>query len=84
MRCDAAQKKFEVGEPVNIWCTVTNTTDGVKPIAWHPSAGSHFCLVNGEAVKFEGILPLAIPQIQEPLYQHSKRLNPDAMQQLHH
>jgi hypothetical protein len=67
MNCEVVKKQFVVGEPVNIWCTVTNTTDSIKPIGWHPSAGLYFCLVQGEAFKFGGVLPLAIPQIREPI-----------------
>jgi hypothetical protein len=48
LQCSLPKTNFTVGEPVNVWCLVTNSTAGVKPIAWHPSTGSHFGLVMGE------------------------------------
>jgi hypothetical protein len=66
-QCSLVKTKFTVGEPVNVWCWVTNTTDRVKPLVWHPSCGSHYCLVQGEKKWMSGVLPLVIPQLREPL-----------------
>lgn len=63
--CRPAKTTFTVGEAVNVWCLVTNITDSVKSIVWHPSAGSHYCLVQGETSRMEGILPRVIPQLRE-------------------
>jgi hypothetical protein len=63
--CRPAKTNFVVGEPVNIWCTVTNSTGTTKPMVWHPSAGSHYCLVPGETNWMGGILPLVQPQLRD-------------------
>ncbi len=65
IECGLVKRRFSIGEPVNIWCTLTNTTDRVKPIAWHASAGSHFCCVRAGSKSREGVLPRAYPQLDE-------------------
>lgn len=65
LRCSLSKTNFVVGEPVNIWCAVTNTTDTTKPLVWHPSTGSHYTLVQGETNWMGGILPLVQPQIRD-------------------
>jgi len=76
IECHVQQTKYAVGEPVNIWCAVTNTTDNIKPIGWHPSTGLHFCCVQGDTASFEGLLPLVIPQIRDSLLIKSKDSQP--------
>jgi hypothetical protein len=63
IQCSPAKTNFVVGEPVNLWCVITNTTDVVKPVAWHPSSGSHFCLAKNEDSWMTGILPQVLPQL---------------------
>lgn len=65
--CRLVKTNFTVGEPVNIWCVVTNSTDSTRPLVWHPSAGSHYCLVRGETDWMGGILPLVLPQLQDEI-----------------
>lgn len=65
--CTPTKTNFVVGEPVNIWCAVTNTTDSTKPLVWHPSAGSHYCLVRGETNWMGGILPRVQPQLRDAI-----------------
>src|SRR4051812_16823884 len=67
IECRLVKTTFLVGEPVNIWCTIKNTTDNTKPVGWHPSAGSHFCQVQGNKLAWEGVLPVAIPQLDRPI-----------------
>jgi hypothetical protein len=55
---------FLVGEPVNIWCAVSNTTDGSKPLIW-ASESQHFGVAHDETTWFEGILPLVTPQLRD-------------------
>jgi len=62
--CTLAKTNFVVGEPVNIWCAVTNTTDSTKP---HPFVGSHYCLVRGETNRTGGLLPRVLPQLKEAI-----------------
>ena len=66
-QCSLVKTNFIVGEPVNVSCLVTNTTDVVKPLAWHPSSGSHYCLVKGETSWMDGILPLVIPELRDAI-----------------
>lgn len=75
--CSLTKTNFTVGEPVNVWCLVTNTTDSVKPILWHPSSGSHYCLVAGETSGIAGVLPLVIPQLREPITIKSTGSSPE-------
>jgi hypothetical protein len=77
LQCILSKTNFTVGEPVNVWCLVTNTTASVKPIAWHPSTGSHFGLVMGETAWMGGILPLVIPQLREAIKIKSAELSPE-------
>jgi hypothetical protein len=37
IECRLTQTTFVVGEPVNIWCTVKNTTQSVAAVGWHPT-----------------------------------------------
>lgn len=50
---------------IRVLCQVSNTTDSVKPIVCHPSAGSHYCLVQNATSWLAGILPVVIPQLWE-------------------
>ena len=77
LQCSLVKKQFKVGEPVNVWCLVTNLTDRVKPIVWHPSTGSHYCLVQGETAWMGGILPLVVPQLHETLKIKSTGWSPE-------
>jgi hypothetical protein len=77
LHCSLVKKTFTVGEPVSIWCRVTNTTDRLKPMAWHPSAGSHYCLARSEASWMEGVLPLVIPQLSDAIKIRSAGLSPE-------
>jgi hypothetical protein len=52
--CMVTKTNFLVGEPVNIWCAVTNTTDSTKPLRW-ASESSHFGVAHDETTWFEGI-----------------------------
>ncbi len=67
LRCSLAKTNFTVGEPVNVWCVVTNTTDSITPMVWHPSTGSHYCLVEGETNWMGGVLPLVQPQLRDEM-----------------
>ena len=49
-RCQPSQPIYKVGDAVNIFCTITNTTDNIKPVGWHSNTGNHFCLVEGEEI----------------------------------
>ncbi len=75
--CSLVKTNFTLGEPVNVWCAVTNTTDSIKPIVWHPSAGSHYCLVRGETNWMEGILPLVQPQLRDEIKIKSTGWSPE-------
>ena len=76
IECCPAQTRFAVGEPINVWCTVKNTTDSTKPIGWHPSAGAHFCLAQGDKPTFGGLLPLVIPQLDQSIMMESQKSRP--------
>lgn len=67
LHCQLTKTNFVVGEPVNIWCAVTNTTDSTKPLMWHPYTGSHYCLVRREMNWMGGILPLVQPQLRDEI-----------------
>jgi hypothetical protein len=75
--CWLVKTNFVVGEPVNIWCAVTNTTDRVKPLVWHPSTGSHYCLTQGETNWTGGILPMVLPQLQDEIKIRSTGWSPE-------
>ncbi len=75
--CKLVKTNFVVGEPVNIWCIVTNTTDSIKPLVWHPSTGSHYCLVRGETNWMGGILPLVQPQLRDEIKVKSTGWSPE-------
>ena len=75
--CSLVKTNFTVGEPVNVSCLVTNTTDSIKPIVWHPSTGSHYCLVKGETAWMGGVLPLVIPQLRDEIKIKSRDLSPE-------
>ncbi len=77
IQCSVVKTNFTVGEPVNVWCLVTNTTDTVKPIVWHPSSGSHYRLVEGEAPWTDGIEPLVVPQFREAIKIKSTGWSPE-------
>ena len=69
--------KYLVGEPVNVQCTITNSSDSLKPIGWHPSAGAHFCLVPADKAAWEGgLLPTVIPQLTKQVLTKSKEGRP--------
>ena len=74
IECQPVEKQFVVGQPVNILCTVTNSTDSTKPIGWHPRTGLHFCLVAGDEEKMGGILPDVLPRLRKPVLMKSKEL----------
>jgi len=76
-QCSLVKTNFNVGEPVNVWCAVTNTTDSIKPIVWHPSTGSHYCLVRGETNWMGGILPLVQPQLRDEIKIKSTGWSPE-------
>lgn len=76
-QCSLVKSSFTVGEPVNIWCAVTNTTDSTRPIVWHPSTGSHYCLIRGETNWMGGILPLVLPQLQSEIRIKSAEWSPE-------
>jgi hypothetical protein len=76
IECRLVKTKFVVGEPVNMWCTVRNTTDSIKPIGWHSNTGLHFCCVQGNNPRREGLLPRAYPQIRSPIMIKSKGMQP--------
>ena len=76
IECRLPKVRFEVGEPIQILCILKNTTDSPKPIGWHPSAGEHFCLVQGDKLAWGGLLPLAIPQLDRPIMIKSKEMQP--------
>jgi hypothetical protein len=76
IECRLVKARFAVGEPVNVWCTITNATDSAKPIGWHPSAGGYFCQVQGDKVTWEGLLPMAIPQLDRPIIIKSNEVRP--------
>lgn len=76
IECRLTKAQFEIGEPVNIWCTVTNTTDSTKPIGWHSNVGLHFCCVPAGKATREGLLPRAYPQIRSPIMIQSKAMQP--------
>src|SRR5208282_925479 len=65
IQCHPATSTFRIANPVNLWCVVTNTTRSVKSIAWHPSAGAHFCLAEDQASWMSGILPQVVPKLRE-------------------
>ncbi|MEP6664556.1 MAG: hypothetical protein ABJC04_12925 [Verrucomicrobiota bacterium] len=77
IHCSLLKTNFTVGEAVNVWCAVTNTTDSVKPIVWHPSSGSHYCLVRGETDWMGGVLPQVIPQLRETIKIKSTGWSPE-------
>ncbi len=79
VRCSLVKTNFTVGEPVNIWCLVTNTTDTIKPMVWHPSTGSHYCLVQGETAWTGGVLPLVIPQLRDAIKIKSTGWSPELL-----
>jgi hypothetical protein len=79
VRCSVVKTNFTVGEPVNVWCLVTNTTDAIKPMVWHPSTGSHYCLVQGETAWTGGVLPLMIPQLRDAIKIKSTGSSPEFM-----
>jgi len=72
IECRLVKTKFVVGEPVNMLCTVRNTTDSIKPIGWHSNVGLHFCCVEGNNVMREGVLPRAYPRLPSPIMIKSK------------
>ena len=63
--------KYAVGERIQMWCTVKNTTDSIKPIGWHTRAGPHFLLVNSDNPT-GGVFPDVFPQIYSPIMIKSK------------
>jgi uncharacterized protein (TIGR03067 family) len=75
--CRPTKSKFVVGEPVNILCTVKNTTGSLKPIGWHPSAGAHYSYVPAAKAAWEGgVLPIAIPRLCKQIMTKSKESQP--------
>ena len=76
LECRLVKTNFVVGEPVNIWCVVSNTTGSVKPIAWHPSSGCHLCCVRSNTKSFSGVLPLVIPQLFDSIMIKSQEGRP--------
>ena len=73
IKCRLVKTRFVTGEPVNVWCTITNTTDRIKPVGWHPSSGTHFsCVPLDKAVWEGGLLPMAIPHLDRPIMIESK------------
>ena len=80
IECRLLKTKFVVGEPVNMWCTIKNTTDSIKPIGWHPKVGAYFlCLHNDhdKPRKWGGLMPKAYPQIDTPIMIKSNEMRPD-------
>src|ERR1022692_3213514 len=62
--CMVTKTNFLVGEPVYIWCAVTNTTDSSKPLIW-ASESSHFIVAHDETTWFEGFEPRVTPQLRD-------------------
>lgn len=77
IECSLTKSKFMIGEPVNVWCMVRNTTDIVKPVGWHSNTGLHFCYVQGDKKTVEGLLPRAFPQLKDPVMMKSRDMQPD-------
>jgi len=76
IECRLVKNRFAVGEPINMWCTVTNTTDSTKPVGWHPNTGVHFrCVREGKATR-GGVLPRAFPQFRVPTMVKSQDMRP--------
>lgn len=77
IECRPSSEQYRVGGKVLIWCTLTNTTQQTRPVAYNTTGGSHFLLssgtelfekvANGMQVLRGGLLPRAIPHIREPL-----------------
>src|SRR5690349_18326642 len=77
IQCSLTQKTFRTDEPVNVWCTVTNTSNTTQPIQWHPSCGVHFCLTQSRFKPWQGgVLPLPIPLIERPMLIKSHEFRP--------
>jgi hypothetical protein len=76
IECRLTKVQFAVGEAVNVWCTVTNTTDSIKSIGWHSNTGEHFCLVERDRATREGVLPRAYPQLRSAIMIKSKVMHP--------
>jgi hypothetical protein len=65
IECRLAKTKFVVGEPINIECTIKNTTNGIKPIGLH---GGHFRLVQANKEAWQGgVVPKAIQQLDRSI-----------------
>ena len=68
IKCSLVKRQFMVGDPVNVWCTIRNTTNSIKPIVWHSLGGMNFCLVSADHAMWEGgLLPTAIPLLDQPI-----------------
>lgn len=69
LRCEpvAGKTNFVLGETIELLCILTNTTDEIKPVAWHTTAGDRFTLVRGETNWFGGLLPRVQPQLREEI-----------------
>jgi hypothetical protein len=65
--CSLQETNFAVGESINIWCAVTNTTDSIKPVIWSLSVGMHYCIVTDETNWMSGITPLVQPQLRDEI-----------------
>lgn len=76
IECRLVKTQFAIGEPVNVWCTIRNTTDTIKPIGWHSNVGLHFCFVPGDKKTREGLLPRAYPRLDAPITIKSKGMRP--------
>lgn len=74
--CRLVKKQFNVGEPINIWCTVANTKNETKPLGWHSNAGNYFCLVASGVTTRTGILPSAFPQLDKAVMIRSQESKP--------
>jgi hypothetical protein len=62
--CMLTKTNFLVGESVNIWCAVSNTTDSTKPLRWQ-CLGVSFAVVHDETNWFEGFEPRITPQLRD-------------------
>jgi hypothetical protein len=67
IECHPTKRHFVIGEPVNLQCVLTNTTDSIKRIASYPAVEMHFYCAKDEASWGNGFYPQVTPQIRPPM-----------------
>ncbi len=74
LECQPTKPRFTEGKSAVIKCTVTNTTDSLKPFGWDVGQSVHYEFVQSDATGSESLRPIPTAQLrlEKPIMIQSK------------